>query len=99
MVEIHLRKLLLVYYYTNAEVKGNYRANRLAGKSTLTSSLKLGISEVLRSLRHNLRTKKQKYHPIDRLEEKGVGRGRARRSSLKGRERTIVSQTNIETVS
>ena len=35
----------------------------------------------------------------DRLEEKGVERGSARRSSLKGRERDIVNQTNIRTVS
>ena len=38
-------------------------------------------------------------HTIDRLEERGVERGSARRSSLKGRERAIVSQTNIGTVS
>jgi len=36
---------------------------------------------------------------IDRPEETGVERGSALRSSLKGRERTIVNQTNIGTVS
>ena len=36
---------------------------------------------------------------IDRLEERGAERGSARRSSLKGRERAIVTQTNIGTVS
>ena len=41
----------------------------------------------------------QGHHNIDRLEERGVGRGSARRSSLKGRERDMVSQTNIGTVS
>ena len=35
---------------------------------------------------------------IDRLEERDVGRGSARRSSLKGRGRAIASQTNIGTV-
>ena len=35
------------------------------------------------------------YHTINRLEERGV----ERRSSLKGRERVIVNQTNIGTVS
>ena len=35
----------------------------------------------------------------DRLEEKGVEKGSARRSSLKGRERAIVNQTNVGTVS
>ena len=36
---------------------------------------------------------------IDRLEERGVERGSARRSSLKGRGRNTVSQMNIGTVS
>ena len=31
--------------------------------------------------------------------EKGVERGSARRSSLKGRERAVVSQTNTKTIS
>ena len=68
-------------------MKGNDRADRLAGKATLTSVLLLGRSEVLRSLRHYLRAQSQ--------EERGVERGSARRSSLKGRERAIVNQTNI----
>jgi len=54
---------------------------------------------VLRSLRHYLRAQSRGHHIIDRLEERGVERGSARRSSLKGRERAIVSQTNIRTVS
>ena len=67
-------------------------------KQTLTSGLLLGRSEVLRSLRHYPRAQSQGHHSIDRLEERGVERGSARRSSLKGRERAIVSQTNIGTV-
>ena len=50
-------------------------------------------------LRHYLRAQSQEHHYIDRLEERGVERGSVRRSSLKGRERAIVSQTNIGTVS
>ena len=65
----------------------------------LTSGLLLGRSEVLRSLRHYLRTQSQGHQTIDRLEERGAERGSARRSSLKGRERATVSQTNIGTVS
>ena len=38
-------------------------------------------------------------HSLQSAEERGVERGSARRSSLKGRERAIVSQTNIGTVS
>ena len=80
-------------------MKGNDRADKLAGKATLTSGSLLGRSEVLRSLRHYLRAQSQGHRTIDRLEERGVERGSARRSSLKGRERAIVNQTNIGTVS
>ena len=88
MVDIHLRKLLWVYCPEHAGVKGNDRAKRRAGRSA-----------VLRSLRHYLRAQSQGHHTIDRLEERGVERGNARRSSLKGRERASVSETNIGTVS
>ena len=47
---------------------------------------------------HHLRAQGQGYHTIDRLEERGVERGSARRSSLKRRERAIVNQTNSGTV-
>ena len=57
------------------------------------------FSEDLWSLRHYLRAQSQVHHTIGRLEERGEERGSARRSSLKGRERAIVNQTNIETVS
>ena len=38
------------------------------------------------------------HHTINHLEERGLERGSARRSSLKGRERAIVNQTNTKTV-
>ena len=110
MVDIHLRKLLWVYCPGHAGVKGNDRADRLAGKATLTSGLFLGRFEVLRSLRHYLRAQSQGHHTTDRLEAlkeasslkasllqaiNGV-MSLARRSSLKGRERVIVNQTNTE---
>ena len=44
-------------------------------------------------------TKRQEHHTIDGLKERGVERGSATQSSLKGRERAIVSLTNIGTVS
>ena len=72
MVDIHLRKLLRVYCPRHAGVKGNDRADRLAGKAILTSGLLLGRSEVLRSLRHYLQAQSQGHHTIDRLEERGV---------------------------
>ena len=47
---------------------------------------------------HYLRTQSQGHHTTGRLQERGIERGNARRSSLKGRERVIVNQTNIGTV-
>ena len=90
-VNIHLRKLLWVYYLGHAGVKGNDRADKLAGKATLTSGLLLGRSEVLKSLRNYLRAQSQGHYTIDRLEE--------RQSPSKGRERVIVNQTNIRSIS
>ena len=55
--------------------------------------------EVLRNLIHYLRAQSQRHHNIDRLEERVVERGSARWISLKGRERAIVNQTNIKTIS
>ena len=80
-------------------MKGNDQADRMASKATLRSGLLFGRSEVLRSLRHYLLAQSQGHHTIDRLEERGVERGSARRFSLKEREEAIVSQTNIGTVS
>ena len=85
MVDVHFRKFLWMCYPEHAGVKGNDRADRLAGKETLTSGLLLGRSEVLRSLRHYLQAQSQGHHTTDRPEERGVERGSARRSSWKGR--------------
>ena len=87
-IDIHLRIFLWVYCPGHAGVKGNDRADRLAGKATLTSGLLLGRSE---ALRHHMRAQNQGHHTIDRLEERGVERGSARGSSLKGRERAMIS--------
>lgn len=46
-----------------------------------------GWSEVLRSFGHCLQTQSQGHHITDHLEEKGMKRGSAWRSSLKGRDR------------
>ena len=78
MVDTHLRNYLWVYRPGHAGVKGNDRADRLAGKAPITSGLLLGRSEVLMSLRHYLRAQSQGHHTIDRLEEKGVERASAR---------------------
>ena len=72
----------------HAGVTGKDRADTLAGKATFTSSLMLlgRRSEVLRSMRHYLQAQSQEHHTIDHLQERGVERESARRSS--DRERT-----------
>ena len=67
MIDIHLRKFLWLYCPGHAGVKRNDRADRLAGKATLTSGLLLGTSEVLRNLKHYLRAQSQGHHTTDRL--------------------------------
>ena len=70
MVDIHLRKQLWVYFSGHAGVKGNNRADRLAGKATITSGLRLGRSEVLRILRHYLQAQSQGHHMINCLDKR-----------------------------
>ena len=84
MVDIHLRKLLWVYCPGHTRVKGNDRADRLAGKATLASSFFLlffsfflETAEVLQSVRHDLRAQSQGSYTIYHLEEKHAERGSA----------------------
>ena len=91
-------------HYLRAHSQGHHSIDHCVEElETLPAGTKprtiLHRSHVLRSLRHYLRAQSQGHHSIDRLEERGVERGGARRSSLKGRERAIVSRTNIGTVS
>ena len=95
MGDIHLRKLCS----GSAGIKGNDRADKLTGKTTIKSGLSLRRSELLRSLRHYPQAQSQGYHTIDRKQERGVERGSARRASLKRPERAIVGQTSTGTVS
>ena len=49
MFDIHLRKILWVYLSWTCRSQRNDRADRLAGKATITGGLRLGRSEVFRS--------------------------------------------------
>ena len=58
--------------------EGVHWPDRLAGKATIASGMRLGRSEVLRILRHSLqsgghRAKDMMASFFDRLEERGVG--------------------------
>ena len=52
-----------MYCPGHAGTKGSDREDRLVGKVTITNGLHLWGSEVLRSLRHNLRAQIQGHHP------------------------------------
>ena len=99
MNTIKLRKLTWIYCPGHAGVKGNERADKLAGKAISESSLRLGRSEILRKLRSYLQEQTADHHTIDRLIQNGIVRGSGRKSSLKGKTRTIINQTNIGTIS
>ena len=71
MVDLYLQNLPWKHCSGHAGMKGNQRADRLAGKAAITSGLRLGRYEVLRSLRHYLRAQSQANHITDRLEERG----------------------------
>ena len=72
MVDIYLRKLLWVYCPGHVGVEGNDRLDRLEGKAIITSGLRLGRFEVLRSWRDDLGTKILGHHTIDGLKERSV---------------------------
>ena len=72
----------------HARIKGDDRADRLAGDATTPSGLH--DDPVLRSLRNYLWAQSQGHYTIDRLEERGVERGSAQQSSVP--ERTRESQ-------
>ena len=66
-----------MYRAGQAGVEQNDRADRMAGE------VRLGRSEVLRSLRHYLQAQSRGHRTIDRLEDRGVVTESARRPSLK----------------
>ena len=100
MIDIYLRKLLWVYCPGHAGVKENDRADRVAGKATLTSGLLLERSEVcvqeLETLPAGTKPKTS-HHRLPGGERRW--KRKRRTIFLKGRERAIVKQTNIGTVS
>ena len=57
------------------------------------------IIEVLRGLKNFLNMDRPEHHSTDRLKERGVEKGSGRHSTLQGRERSVLNQTNIGTVS
>ena len=64
LFDIHPLNFLWIYCPWYTGVKGNNRADRLEGKATITNGVRLGRSDVLRSLIHYLRAESQGRHTI-----------------------------------
>ncbi|XP_076448042.1 cadherin-23-like isoform X2 [Babylonia areolata] len=69
MRNFHIKKLTWSYCPGHAGVKGNERADRLAGNATPTSGLHLGKSEILRKIKEYQKEQVQGHHTIDRLKK------------------------------
>ena len=61
VVDIQLQKRLWAYCPGHAQVKGNDRADRLAGRAPLTSGLRLGRPEVSQTLPWGHKTRTIQY--------------------------------------
>ena len=71
-------------YGCTLEVEGTNRVDRPAVTATITRGLRLGRSEVLRSLRH---------HTSDRLEERGVDKEKGKKKRRKKRSKVYLEST------
>ena len=98
MDSINSEQILWIYCPGHAGVQGNERADWLAGRAKVTDGLKLGRSDVIRNLRRHLQ-ENYRHHTVDRLKERGIRQGSARWSTLRGKNRARMNQTNIGTVS
>ena len=99
MTNLDMQKLLWVYWPGHAGVKGNERADRLAGNATTTTGLRLGRLEVLRAVRQHLQQledNQEHHHSVDHLLERDVQKGSGRWSTLQGPERALINQTSME---
>ena len=89
-----------MYCPGHAGVRGNEQADSLASTGDIREGLTLGKTEVLRELRQTLKARMPPaHHSVERLQERGIERGSGRRSTLRGRERAVVNQTDIGTIS
>ncbi|RUS87822.1 hypothetical protein EGW08_004421 [Elysia chlorotica] len=87
----------------HAGVKGNERADKLAGKATVNGTLRLDKQEVLKALSEHLRnaedTAAEDQQAIKRMIELGVRKGEGRGRQLVGKDRRVHNQVLTGTVS
>ena len=70
MHSIRLQRLVWIYCSGRAGLRGSEQADRLASTADITSGLRLGRVQVLRSLRNFLNMDRPEHHSVDRPKEK-----------------------------
>ena len=96
-----LKKITWIFTPGHAGVKGNERADLLAGKAKPEGKLRPDKPEIVRSVREK-REKEQEeleYHHLERLRELGIRWGVCRKSKLSGSSRRLWNQPLLGTVS
>ena len=96
-----LQKLTWLFCPGHAGVRGNERADRLAGSATIGETLTLDRATVLSLAKQHIedgRTQ-EPSHTLQTIQTKGIARGAGRKSDLRGTSRRVYNQLLVETVS
>ena len=87
----------------HAGVKGNEKADQLAGNANIDENLKMDKAEVMKKLSEHLRhqeiEEEEAHYAIERMREMGVKRGEGRKTQLAGRCRKVRNQVLTGTIS
>ena len=95
-----LSRLQWIFCPGHAGVKGNERADELAGTAVIDGELKLDGPTVLRIVRDHLANKRvEESYTKDRLIENGVKYGEGRKSNVRDPTRRYTNQLMMETIS
>ena len=95
-----LSRLQWIFCPGHAGVKGNERADELAGTAVIDGELKLDGPTVLRIVRDHLANRRvEESYTKDRLIENGVKYGEGRKSNVRDPTRRYTNQLMMETIS
>ena len=95
-----LSRLQWIFCPGHAGVKGNERADELAGTAVIDGELKLDGPTVLRIVRDHLANRRvEESYTKDRLIESGVKYGEGRKSNVRDPTRRYTNQLMMETIS